>query len=246
MAKILTIGNVDNYTHRMKDPSKGLMFSEIALDSTIRVDFHSAADGDSNVIPELPVSQLLDMFNGLQYRGIVEQISVDTVKNFLLPFSFDGVLLFNEDDYFIVQINGITLDSTDVFNVDDINEGHPITVKKADIKVSDTDQAFNFDGYSHLFFPNGLPDLLEVGVTDSKGKKRKVQFDTNQLQTMSDENRITTFSEYDVTDQLGVAGLLSLNNFHVGTLNPVIPIGRITECIIHKTGGEFIFYKIAA
>lgn len=246
MSKLVEIGNVGSYTLEVRKPSMGLIFDTIGLATTIRVDHQNSVTGATNIIPSMPVSKLLDLFNGLQERGQVEELTPDSVLKFVLPFSFKGVFLFDDDDYYIITLDGIIADATNIYNLDstlESSELNRLIVKRDEIETSRTEDDYDLRGVSHLFFPNGLPELMETTVTGSNGKKRKVQLDQNQLQMLSDEHRVTNFETLTFDD--GDAVEQVINNPTFGLVNPVVPTGLFQDATLHKSGGELVFFKVS-
>lgn len=240
---LVTIGDVDSYVLEVTEPCQALQFKGIHTSSTIKVDFESKLNASQNIIPEMTVYQLMSLVNGIQQRGILEKIDEnDIIENFVLPFSLNGVLLFDEDNFYKVTIGSISPDSTEVHSIESAVEGSPILVKRADIKSSKTEEDFDLSTVSHLFFPNGDPSLIEHRVTDSSGKLRKVSITAEQLSLMQKENRITyftpeTFSDFDENE-------LTINAFIDSLEHSVFNCVGIQNAILHKSGGEFIFYTV--
>ncbi|MCQ0113032.1 hypothetical protein [Zhouia amylolytica] len=239
----------------VKKPVQALRIKNIL--KTAKIKITEFKNGTQTVrFPEMTVQELLTINKGLEKRSVIVQENSTTGEydEILILLSANGVLLFDDDYYYSVEIKDKDTLTTSVYGWDakdsiytPVKErkqglplGKPITVSKAKIDATESDKIFSVYDTDMLFFNGVMPTKISYLVPDGKDlqgrdKNRTVSITADDIKYHNKGGRIQFKN---------VSGTLS-----EGSLKPVYPLRGITQITVHHDTSldqDLNFYQVDA
>ena len=222
-------------------PSQGVLVKEIHKDATIKIDFVKDKSNDTNVIPEMPVSQLVSINQKIAIRTRIVKLTAGTglYESVVFLFATNGVLDLSEDDFYRITIKNKGSELTEFHNIDHTRIGQPILVQKGKVRDTDTEKVERLYNVTELMFPDRLPTKLThvvdngIDPVSRRKRTRKVTISPEQIQAFNEEYRINTVN--------------GSGTFSVDTANPVFPVRGLDEVTVHNDtseGTDLNYFKI--
>ena len=212
---------------------QGVLLTGMKLTSTIKIDLRSTNRPDLNLVPQMTVKELKNLFQSIVTRNFISNVDTTTnvVEEFYMPFSLNGVLPLNKDQKIELTLGNISGLTVEAHAIDARTNGRPLMIDKDEIKASQTELDVDVYRYKALLFPAVNPKKIEFRVPTGKGV-RKVVISEKQLEMYNKGNRIV---DYDVTNEVFV---------HETDLI-TYPVNNLRQLTLHKSDSTALeFYKI--
>ncbi len=222
---IKTLTGATTHTLDIDEPCMGLILENTRLTSTIKVERKRKSQPDKTVFPELTVRQYLELFGNIRQREQVTFHNATSLEHFHLPFSLNGTLMLNENDYYTVTIGSPQNNNIKVTTTDNPKYGTPVEINRLDIKDDLSEKTIDVSSYSFAFWPFEKPTKIEYQYNG-----RKVTNYREQMQQFVRDNR---FQFYISGDDLAVVN---------DTL--AFPIPQINNMVVHKATNEMKMYLV--
>lgn len=213
------------------DFSKGLILKNIPSAARIKVDRSSDKIGDTNIFPEMSVAEFVQLFQQILrvYPFVQETAGIYAKVN--IPFSTLGVLTLDDSVRYVVTItNNTDTNEVEVYNWDSVAKGSPIRIQRADVRGSLSEKNEDVKGIEYLYFPNGLPEKLELYVPHGTDQ-RKVVLSKTQMEGLGVQT---------------VVGKLASAYVYANEVKVISVSSILKDVRIHTLGNgtDFTFYKI--
>lgn len=216
----------------VKKASQGIILKNILKTAKIKVT--EIVNGAQTIrYPEMTVEQLLTIMKGLENRSVIveEDGTSGVYTEVMILFSVNGVILFDDDFKYSIEIKDKADHLTAVYNWDNKasqltspENGKPISILKGKVGATESEKTVNVAGIDMIYLPDVMPVKLSHNVPnglDANGrpKTRTVNISPEQIKYYNKGGRIQFVNKSGTYSQ--------------GSLKPVYPLNGINELTIH-------------